>query len=133
MCSPIKRNVKLAILFAKRGWLPDKFVDDFLFAKKSKYRKDVLDSRQWECLKAGVEQEGPCGAYFSGSDRGKGAKRTGGMDLVPDFVKRAKTLEDQEWKPVLLNAWRLLDSEYADGASIAATCGYEKFKGGCDV
>ena len=110
--------------------LPDKFVDDFLFAKKSKYRKDVLDSRQWACLKAGVEQEGPCGAYLSGSDRGKGAKRTGGMDLVPDLVKQAKTLEDQEWKPVLLNAWRLLDSECADSASLADKYDYEKFKVG---
>ena len=44
------------------------------------------------------------GAYLSGSDRGKGVKRTSGMDLGLDFVKRAKSLEDQDWKPAMLNA-----------------------------
>ena len=49
-------------------------------------------------------EERQAGAYLSGSDRGKGVKRTGGMDLVLDFVKRAKSLEDQDWKPAMLNA-----------------------------
>ena len=51
-----------------------------------------------------AEEERQAGAYLSGSYRGKGVKRTGGMDLVLDFVKRAKSLEDQAWKPAMSNA-----------------------------
>ena len=40
--------------------LLDKFADEFLFAKGSKYQKDVLNPEQWADLTAGVEQEGPC-------------------------------------------------------------------------
>ena len=47
--------------------------------------KEKLNSRQRSDLQAGVEQGGPCGAYFTGADRGKDAKMAGRYGPHPNF------------------------------------------------
>eukprot|EP00930_Biecheleria_cincta_P014769 TRINITY_DN12568_c2_g1_i2.p1 TRINITY_DN12568_c2_g1~~TRINITY_DN12568_c2_g1_i2.p1 ORF type:complete len:1321 (+),score=220.75 TRINITY_DN12568_c2_g1_i2:246-3965(+) len=113
--------------FASERLKRDAFADRFLFSSEGKYQAEELSSEQWQDLRSGVEQGGPCGAYFTGADRGNHAKMTGGMDL-PDFIKQAGDLDSQGWAPFMLNAWRLRDRD----AKISETEGYDykKFKVG---
>ena len=71
--------------FPRVEGLEDEFADKFLFTECSKYCKEKLNSRQRSDLQAGVEQGGPCGAYFTGADRGKDAKMAGRYGPHPNF------------------------------------------------
>ena len=116
--------------FPRVEGLEDEFADKFLFTECSKYRKEKLNSQQRSDLQAGVEQGGPCGAYFTGADRGKDAKMTGGMDLIPTFVQDAERLQKEDWRPVMLNAWGLRHSAKVDGAADNDYNDFNKFSVG---